>query len=432
MSLLPSWPRRSAWCVAACCLILPGLAAGVTLSDAVQEKLCVAGVVDKDKLAAYLIDKHPLSMHVFAAHPELAPADPLRQTLGALLHDSQACTGKCGSGDQAKLNSIRIEAINMLAGYDVRYARSSATEADRYFAGAPGADPIACLTQGASQAGEESAPPDKARHRWRVRGDVGQLGIEQGSKLFKTVDKAIVSLSRDELTDTRTARVFGYLGYRVPLGGRNGNRSDLIPYLGINRNHVRVDGVFANDKSSDTVDAGVTLYLLRPKGSATGSGIGHAVNLSADYLADRLDGSRLASMTLDYRPLKTHFVNGVVEWNGINLFPTLALRAKAGHYARRAAGTAGDAQENFARAGVALGVVVAADDNARFPLELSNSYVGLASSGGKPAVSHFKHSLSYSIGTDGLVGLSLNYDHGRREDTLKYERLWELALSIRY
>lgn len=415
-----------------CLLLLPTLAAATDQSIP-QEKVCDHKVVNKDMLVAFMVEKYPLSLQVYSSHPELAPADPLRKTVAALLRDSAACKDKCGSADQANLDQIRTQIMALLGGkYKAEYSPSTTSDVDRYLSGDAEQDPISCVAQASDNDPPKPKPkPGSKDPNWRLRGDPAQLPISQSTKNFKSTDKALISLSRNEVTDTRTSRVFGYLGYRLPLASSNDNRKALIPYLGINRNIVRVNGIVAADKSTDTVDLGVIANLFRVDGRDDRNGMGHVVNLTSDYLADRLDDSRLVSFQLEYLPVMTNSLNGVISGSGWNAFPTFALRVRAGHYARRAAGAAGDAQENFTRAGAALGIVLAGDDTS-LPLEFSNSYTGMKSAGDKPSVSHFKHSLTYRIDRKGLVGLSLNYEHGRREDTLSYVRLWEMALSVRY
>ncbi|MGZ5033993.1 MAG: hypothetical protein ACXWAC_12405, partial [Usitatibacter sp.] len=61
----------------------------------VQSAICTPTYVDKDKLAAYLLKKYPVSLLAWEEGGGAAPGSSSRQVLATLLAEEKICEKKC-------------------------------------------------------------------------------------------------------------------------------------------------------------------------------------------------------------------------------------------------------------------------------------------------------------------------------------------------
>lgn len=417
-------------------LLAPAVAAAELPFPPQQDLICANGIVQKDMLVAYLLKKYPLG-----AAPLFAMAKPtMREALVAALLDRKVAGAdkRYSESDLNYLNGITGELSLMLRGY-FRGALNPGVEVDPviYLQGDSAKNGVVCdpsATVAAPKPSPETAPKPAAGflQGFRIRGDANDLKISRTEAAFKTADRASVAINYDHLDHKRTTRILGFIGYPIRSGKEeNGLAIQWIPYMGWRKDSVKNDGIVDTDKLENKTYAGVVGDFRIPSRIA-GMQITHGIAVRPDYTRDMVDGSRLATVNLEYTPIKNH--TGWLLGLGLNtasdkgrITPLLALRAATGHYTRRSASAADGEQQNFSRVGGRVGLALATADL----LELKSTYTGLKNMRGTGSVSYFKHSLTCNLDPKGYVALSLNYTRGRLED-LKEQKQWDLAFTVRY
>ena len=410
-----------------------------------QKHICTsAHIVDKEKLASYLIRKYPLSILALSSDPKLRRIDSTQQILAVLLAAPKLCADKCGPSDQDYLDAIHGNVDQILAStLAPSFKPSAPIDAAEYFQGPNEQNQIVCaVTEDGAPVeapGAGFTPPLKSTSHFRLRGDPSQLNIDRTHKQdFAGTDKATLGLGQNYVADSRTSKITGYLGYAIPSDSnywKNGNRMELIPYIGMSKNIVRVSGSIDASNSNDTANLGLlgTFYVVQA--NERGTVLGHLLSIRPDYLADHADGSRLFTLTFEYTPVKNAFLNDYIRLGGegsiASVKPIFSIRSSSGVYANRGSDAVSNMHENFSRLGAHLGFALSSEKE-QVPLDFTSTYTGLAALHGDSRVSYFKNSLTYSLDPNKYFGLSLNYSRGTREDTLKKEKLWEFAFTARF
>lgn len=426
------------------CLVAPAAAENLPFPP-MQKYICTpAHIVDKEKLASYLIRKYPLSVLALSSDPKLHQIDSRRQILAVLLAAPKSCADKCGPSDQDYLDAIQGHVDQILAGSLAPSLKPSApVDAADYFQGPNEQSQIVCaMTEDGAPVeapGAGYTPSPKSGSHFRVRGDPSQLNIDRTHKQdFAATDKATLGLGQNYVAGSRTSKITGYLGYAIPSDSgywKNGNRMDLIPYIGVNRNIVKVSGSIDAANSNDTANLGLlgSFYVVRA--NDRGAVLGHQLSIRPDYLADYADGSRLFTLNFEYTPVKNGFINDYIRLGGegsiASVKPIFSIRSNNGAYTNRGNPAVASEHENFSRLGGHLGFGLTSEKE-QIPLDFTATYTGLAALRGNTKVSYFKNSLTYSFDPNKYFGLSLNSSHGTREDTAKTEKLWEIALTARF
>jgi hypothetical protein len=264
------------------------------------------------------------------------------------------------------------------------------------------------------------------------------LNIDRSDKQdFGATSKANISTGGDNVAGSNTSRILGYIGYAIPgTEMRNGNRFEVVPYIGLNRNVVTVNtGSTAKPSHSDTADFGVLISKYVVSINDRGSVFGHAISLRPDYLADYVDGSRLFTLNLEYMPVINGLINTFIRMNHdqeiASIKPIFSVKNDNGAYVNHGSAAAASSNKNFIRVGVQLGFVIASDVPA-IPFDFTSSYTGLSAITGKTRISYFKNSLNYSFDQDKYFGISLSNSHGVREDTARNENLWNICVTARF
>lgn len=346
------------------CLIAPAAAENLPFPP-LQKHICTsAHIVDKEKLASYLIRKYPLSVLALSSDPKLRQVDSTRQILAVLLATPKLCADRCGPSDQDYLDANQGNVEQILAGTLAPSLKPSAPiDAAEYFRGPNDQNQIVCAVteDGASveAPGAGFTPPLKSASHFRLRGDPSQLNIDRTHKQdFAATDKATLGLGQNYVADSRTSKITGYLGYAIPSEAdywKNGNRMELIPYVGMSRNIVRVSGSIDASNSNDTANLGMLGSVYVVSANERGTVLGHLLSLRPDYLVDHADGSRLFTLTFEYTPVKNAFLNDYIRLGGdgsvASVKPIFSIRSSSGAYANRGNVAVANMHENFSRLG---------------------------------------------------------------------------------
>lgn len=423
------------------CLVAPAAAENLPFPP-LQKYICTpTHIVDKEKLASYLIRKYPLSVLALSSDPKLHQVDSRQQILTVLLAAPKLCADRCGPSDQDYLDAIQGHVDQILAGSLAPSLKPSASvDAAEYFQGPNEQNQIVCATteDGApvEAPGAGFTPPATSASHFRVRGDPSQLNIDRTHKQdFAATDKATIGLGQNYVADSRTSNITGYIGYAFASDSpywKNGNRMELIPYVGVNRNIVRVSGSIDAANSNDTANFGLLGSFYVIGANERGAILGHQLSIRPDYLADYADGSRLLTLNFEYTPVKNGFINDYIRLGSIaSVKPMFSIRSSNGAYTNRGNAAVASVHENFSRLGGHLGFALTSEKE-QIPLDFTTTYTGLAALRGNTKVSYFKNSLTYSFDPKKYFGLSLNSSHGTREDTAKTEKLWEIAFTARF
>ena len=411
----------------------------------VQADVCTAThIVDKEKLATYLLKKYPISVLALRA-----TSDPALQTLSIprqLLANPETCASECTKADATSLSAIKGHMSGLLAGVVSQSFRpTAAVDYREYLRGQNEDNAIQCVT--AASGGAVEAPgavfdsPRAVTSNIRIRGSPDHLYIDRSEKQdFAKTDKAIISLGEDNVADKRTSKVVLNIGYNMPTSlldkATPGSHMEVIPYVGINRNDVSVGpGATAKPSTTDQVVAGI-LGSAFVVGKPSTMAMGHLVNVRPNFLDDLQHHSRLVSLNLEYFPVMN---------NGLNSFQPLirgrndlasweliaALKSDFGHFLARGNSSVSEMNRDYVRLGGQVGLALLSDEPL-VPVDGTVTYTGLYPFSGSTHVSYVKGSLTYNFDENKYFGVTLTGSHGVREDNGLSERLWELGLSLRF
>jgi hypothetical protein len=411
----------------------------------VQAEVCTAvHIVDKEKLTAYLLKKYPISILAFrpSSDPALQKLSPPRQ----LLANPDTCASGCTKADAANLSAINGNMSAFLAGVLAQSFRpTSAVDYREYLRGRDEDNAIQCVVDQTGKAVEAPGTlfesPAAAVSNIRIRGSPDQLYIDRSEKQeFAKTDKATIALAEDNIAGKRTSKVVLDIGYHIPTSlldnATPGSHMDVIPYVGINRNDVSVrSGSTAKPSTSDQIVAGVlgSAFVI---GQPSTMPIGHRVNARPNFLSDLQHHSRLLSLNLEYFPVLNNGLNSfqpvMRERNDFASWELIAaLKSDIGHFLAQGNSSVSAMNRDYVRVGGQLGVAILSDQ-ALVPVDGNLTYVGLYPFSGGTHVSNLKCSLTYNFDPNKYFGLTLTGSRGVREDNGLSERLWEIALSLRF
>jgi len=396
-------------------------------------------IVDKDKLATYLIKEFPVS--ILAIEPTKDSGWCLaRQLLASeVLFDPKKCKS-CSSADQDSLIKINGFMASLLAG-QLRSSFEPPNTVDfhtnEYFRGDNEENAIVCVIVG----GQPVEPPDESpvhsdtsKSNIRIRGTATDLYIDRSDKQnFDAASKATFDLGRDYVAKKETYQIVADIGYLIPipvLG--SGDRLDIIPYVGANFNVINVyPGSNAKPSASKTVDLGLlfSTYLINRGPSP----VGHFVTIQPDYLFNFADNSRLFTVNLMYAPVINNWINSFrsIAADVASGKIIINLKSDNGIYTDRGNSSVTGSNKDFVRIGGQFGASFLSD-NKNVPLSLTSTYTCLHPVYGVTEIGYFSNSLTYSIDRNKYFGISLGYTNGTREDTAARENQWEIALSAHF
>jgi len=411
-----------------------------------QKTICAPNnFVDKEKLATYLLRKYPVSALAVAtvatAEPRhLQQANSSQKLLAVLLNNLELCKKSCTPSDVDLLGGISGDMIHVMLGHLSQSYKPTREVLPSELFGPDARNQIQCMVTAEGRpieaAGSLFTPPPASKSNFRVRGNANHLSIDRSSQQeFAATEKSIANLSNNHLTESKTTKLVGVIGYSIPGAARdgvNGNRLEIIPYVGINRNVVNVSATSTVKPSlSDTRDIGVLFSKFTPIDS--GAPEGYLINIRPDYLADYKTSSRLLSLNLEYVPVINSVLNSFIPLADglIGLKPIFSVKNNYGHFSDRGDATVAASNRDYVRLGVQVGVAVVSNIPL-LPLDASTTYVKLGARNRDTAIGYSKTAVNLSLDPKKYVGIGLSYAHGKREDTGKSEKLGEVGLTVRF
>ena len=178
--------------------LLAGLAGGSWAQDAraqpqppvpPQDAVCVASrggrIVDKERLARFLLRNHPVN--VLAVEDRLGIASGAPSISRRVLATRGLCDGNaaCSNADKASLEAIRGFYAQMAAGSITGYRPTAAVAPDVWFAGPNEQAAITCTEDAGGRPvevpGSRVAQPATPTTPFRIRGKVDDLHVDRSS-----------------------------------------------------------------------------------------------------------------------------------------------------------------------------------------------------------------------------------------------------------
>jgi hypothetical protein len=407
-----------------------------------QSEICVASggmrIVDKKKLARYLLTKFPFNA---AAVPErddpgFAGLDLNRR----IIADPQICHGNrfCKKGDQDSVAGIRGNMAALLLGTIPGYRPTVTMDPEAYILGPNEDGAIVCEEENGRPVeapGAVFTRPPKATSPVRVRGKASDLYIDRDQgKDFQGTSQAIASYAVDDIAGKSAATLKGAVGYAIgtELVLGKGQRFDLVPYVETNMAFVEAGpGSKAKGSPTETVSTGLlaSLFLV------SSGDLGHVLNLRPDYLFDFGDDSQLLTARFQYIPvvrgLLNDFIRVVPDRDDFASFkPTLDFRVDAGVYTEKGTNPIALEEDRVVRLGGQAGIAIVSDSDL-VPLSFSASYTWFEGIFGRD-IGHFSTSLTWHLDPRKYFGITATYSKGEREDTARREDQWTIGLTGRF
>ncbi len=429
-------------------LLAPSLGMGQSL-PLPADRICIpnpggAGrIIAKDRLVDYLLERYPFNAR---AIPRGAPPAALAglSVPSRIVADPGICTGNasCNATDRASVGGHEGALGLLLSGvYSSFRPTSPGIDAATYLAGADERNAVRC-PDGSGTGPTASAPTNPAAsipgtllENLRIRGKVDDLYVSRTSPAaFRAVSQARASLDANGVEGRTTSTFTGVIGYNVPvrIAPGVGEFVNLVPYFRFNR--VFTDyraGSSSKDSATETFGFGLlsTLYGV----TEAIVPIGHVINLRPDYLTDTQDGSRIASLNLQYAPI----IDGVLN-SYRPLLPDTAsvqlladLRAASGSYLDRGNDQVRQGHQDFLRLGGRVGISLVSD-MPQMPVEMMSTYTALQDQRGGRDVGYFSNDVTWALDANKYFLIGLSYANGTREDTTRREQTWQLGLRVRY
>jgi hypothetical protein len=407
-----------------------------------QSEICIDSgsrkIVDKRKLARYLLSKFPFNA---AAVPEgtehLYPGVDLNRRIIA---DPQICHGNkfCKRNDQESVAGIRGNMAALLLGSIPGYRPTVVMDPEAYILGSNEDGAIVCEQEGGRPVeapGAVLVPPPKATSPVRVRGKASDLYIDRDQqKDFQGTSQAIASYAADNIAGKDTATLKGAFGYTIQtdLFKASGQRFDVVPYLETNTVVVDVD---ADSKTKPSATRTLNTGILASLFLVSSSELGHVLNFRPDLLFDLEDDSRLFTGKLQYIPVVRGLLNDFIRFvpdrdDFASFKPVLDFRADAGMYTEKGSNPIALEESRVVRLGGQAGITIVSDWDP-VPLSFSSSYTWFEAITGRD-IGYFSATLTWHLDPKKYFGISASYAKGEREETAKKEEQWTIGLTGRF
>ncbi|HEY4073839.1 MAG TPA: hypothetical protein VGM52_12125 [Herbaspirillum sp.] len=434
-----------------------GYAAEPGIAAAPSDGLCSASLtIDKEKLAAYVLKRYPVSTAYlsFGAHP--APLQSNRALLHWLLAkraaeagQSQTPASACNGGDACNMDRIATAMQNMLDGKDHQLTPSAKIDPEHFFATDDAVYPVRCAVADAAPdlsvptapvlataiPAAPNAAPAPAQPSWidriRVRGNPDQLAIDKSDTSgYASVQKAQVDFSNDSVAGSRTNDVQAYAGYswlQSSFGG-SGSTYEAVPYVGFKQNRVIVNAAGATTVTTTrTSDIGLlSSFHFAHLGTADAEDF----NARPDYLMDSENGTRLLSANFTYTVIRKGWLNDLIPLSkNVSVKPIFIAESRNGTYIDRGDATVAATHQDFLRLGAQAGFALISKDP-RIPVDFTATYTGLAALVGSQGIHYVKADLTYNFNQD--LGLVLDYSNGLLPDTGDREKKWGLGVASKF
>jgi len=416
--------------------------------------------LDKDRLAAYLLQTYPVSTAYLSVGRDAAPISSARALVAWLLKKRAAernASGPC-SGDSCNIDHMAEDVQRLVDGKDDGFSPSGRSDAAAFFredsritlsctvtearpvlphasqAARMGVAPLAVSGAAAAPAAA-SAAPSTPSSSWmdplRVRGNPDQLSIDHRDKAgYASVERARVTLANDQVAQSRTNDVVVYAGYSLdkrPIG-EAGSTYEAVPYVGFKQNRVTSYAGATNEVTTTrTSQVGLlsAFHFTHPDSANT-----EDLTARPDYLVNNTDGSRLLTVNFTLTPVRPGVLNDFLRWgNGLAFKPILVGQSRNGIYINRGDPDVYDQHRDFIRLGAQAGFTLSST-NPALPLDFTTTFTGLKALRGDRSIHYWKSVLTYNLNQN--MGLSLDYSNGLLPDSGDPERKWGLAVSSKF
>jgi hypothetical protein len=444
-------------------MLLSGPASMVLAQGSDAGKICTDSLnVDKEKLAAYLLNIYPVSTAYLSIGKEQTPLSSYRALVAWLLNKRAAekAAGVACKGDSCNVDQLGADLQYLLDGKDSQFMATGSASVGNFFeatnqtglacrqAGARPAWPHTTAARDATAASMTaaaivaSAPATAsgpaapvAQPVWldplRVRGNPDQLSVDRSNQAgYASLDRAHVTLANDDVAQSRTNDIVVYSGYALTQRsiGNQGSTYEAVPYVGFKQNRVTTyNGGTAAVTTTRTSQIGMlsAFHFIHPQAAATDD-----LTVRPDYLINHTDGSRLLTVNFTYTPVRPGWLNDFIRCNnGLAFKPILTGQSRNGIYVARGDATVYDLHQDFLRLGVQSGFTLAST-NPRLPFDFTTTFTGLKALEGAQSIHYWKATLTYNLNQN--IGLSLDYSNGLLPDTADPERKWALGLSTKF
>lgn len=246
-------------------------------------------------------------------------------------------------------------------------------------------------------------------------------------------------------TSAVTNNVVGTLG--VPFqGGDLSALKDiaLTPYIGMDRETKiqTTKGVTTTTFSANTLDYG--LALSGDIGPSPGSELPWwFISVRPDYLRNYVDGSDILSVNTKFSPVfygeylpfnhLTNACNLATDTTLLRCMLQLDLRADVGWFMNYGHPAEPSLNHDYVRLGGLIGPQLEFDLLPNNPIDLAATYTDFyAARGFSKSLGLFQTSGTFNFDPSKIVGLTLQYSNGRRDDTAARVQLWSIGLTLHY
>jgi len=385
-------------------------------------------VADKEQLSDWLLGKHKLSGRGWRSLQTDTKSS--RQVLDRVVSTDKSCVN-CTKEDQEEINALSVS-----FGLAASAGGVPGVDQQSYFASDSTAE-IACSAEFKAYVDGALKPnrPNPISSAWRVRGNVSDLYIDQATdkNAFKASKAASLSIHKDKVTNTDAHSALVFIGHNFDITPGSDRPSDtsvnslsLIPFVGVDKHKVELDGAFAAEDSLDKRLAGLTAQLFR----SVQPNWGYSINLIATHSRDNIDNTRLNQLTAEFEPIVNGRLNDAFTRDSWWVYPRLLFLVDAANFSRRSdRPDIAAVQQNARRAGVDLGVVIYAPGDR---LSYGYSYRKLNDWKGDGDVSLFDQYLQFIPDQRNYTALTLRYLRGYKEIGRDPVKKMALELQFRY
>lgn len=442
-------------------------------------KLCVDGVVARDRLALQLIllrDLAALEREVYRTFLEIAATTgrkPDAMPAQSLLRVEEPCANPALVGASYMCTRDEQTALDTIAQWVEDNLLSGATPAVRpsapgittyeYFQGGAAQD-LKCVTAPKP----EPSKPTRMTLKWenfKIRGYADQLAYPHtsndapdgahSSALYYASEGASISFKYNAAQKSRADTFTGTLGYTFGLLDESRNEGkpyadrstlsslELTPYLSVDRQFTtKLTGnppVVSDTYSANIIHVGTLLaasMVNRELAGRESRFLGQMIVARPDYLFNLQDKSRLATLNLRYIPFVAESVNTrwLIAPNLLNAMIIADVRLNVGAFTRVGVPVDPTLNRDFVRLGSRLGGNLQfLGFGSDYPLDWTATYTDFAPLAGfKRDLGQFQSSVSLTYGKDKLLGLTASYRNGRREDNGQRDQGWSVGLTAKY
>jgi len=266
----------------------------------------------------------------------------------------------------------------------------------------------------------------------RIRGLATDLYVPQLEDAFKTVDKATLSYTQDDIKNKRVRVGSGVVGVGFQLSGHplwgSGVASGsvhVVPYLGMASNITKASGSEPS-VTTNTRQVGLMFY------GDTNKPFEYYWTFRPDLLWNLRDRSRLLTVSMGYLPILADRLNATREiadgywWQWI-----LDGRFVHGHYTTLGTRKPEDARD-FDRIGGDVGFQFDHAGNVLpWSWKMTESYLR-GWNGTYKNLSQLKSVWSFWLDDNKLVGIDFIYTDGRDPNTAEKDKSWKISVGVKY